>query len=272
MVEVKSTSADHDETYLELVRGALRVCLNYKPSCGQGRIGGVTLEEFQRLYREDEFYSWFGLDSPLVYAAHKAAGGMTSIYRQIGISCQILFQRVLQDTLNLSSADATWSYKIPATKGKSRTLSLDGRIPIESVAKSPRRSMVEMWLKDAWLHLGLKGRNTANPRGAVFEVRQGYKSNDAKRQNADVSNASSADAYHYLPVMLLLSVQIPGNLAERYRRARWLILRGTVSGSSVDSTYVFCRDVLGYDLAGFFRRNSSAIKKETLAVLEGLLR
>lgn len=96
MVEVKSTSADHDETYLELVRGALRVCLNYKPSCGQGRIGGVTLEEFQRLYREDEFYSWFGLDSPLVYAAHKAAGGMTSIYRQIGISCQILFQRVLQ--------------------------------------------------------------------------------------------------------------------------------------------------------------------------------
>ena len=107
---------------------------------------------------------------------------------------------------------------------------------------------------------------------AVFEVRQGYKSNDAKRQNADVSNAANAFAYRYLPFMLLLSVQIPDNLAERYTRARWLILRGTVSGSTMESTYAFCRDVLGYDLAAFFRRNSAAIKTETLAVFEGLLR
>jgi hypothetical protein len=108
--------------------------------------------------------------------------------------------------------------------------------------------------------------------GCVFEVRQGYKSNDAKRQNADVSNAGNAFAHRYLPVMVLLSVQIPDNLAERYQRAHWLILRGTVSGKPTDSTYVFCRDVLGYDLAGFFRRNSAAIKAETLAVFEGLLR
>jgi len=261
-----------DRVYLELICGALRVCLNYKPSCGQGRVGGVTLEEFQRIYREDEFYSWFGLDSPLVYAAHKAAGGMTSIYRQIGIGCQSLFHRVLQDALGLSSTDAAWSYKLPTTKGKSRTLSLDGRIPIKNIANSPRLAAVESWLKQASAHLGLKGKNTANMHGAVFEVRQGYKSNDAKRQNADVSNASSAYAYRLLPVMLLLSVQIPDNLAERYTRARWLILRGTVSGSMIDSTYVFCRDVLGYDLAGFFRRNSVFIKKETLAVFEELLR
>ncbi len=103
-------------------------------------------------------------------------------------------------------------------------------------------------------------------------MRQGYKSNDAKRQNADVSNAANAFAHRYLPVMLLLSVQIPDNLAERYQRAHWLILRGTVGGKATDSTYVFCRDVLGYDLAGFFRRNSAAIKAETLAVFEGLLK
>jgi len=127
-----------DEAYLELIRGALRVCLSYKPACGQGRAGGVTLEEFQRIYREDEFYSWFGLDSPLVYAAHKAAGGMTSIYRQIGIGCQLLFHRILQDTLGLSPTDATWSYKVPTTRGKSRTLALDGRIDIDNIAKSPR--------------------------------------------------------------------------------------------------------------------------------------
>ena len=72
--------------------------------------------------------------------------------------------------------------------------------------------------------------------------------------------------------MLLLSTQIPDNLAERYVRARWLLLRGISSGSPVESTYVFCRDVLGYDLAAFFQRNSDAIKAETQKVLEGLLR
>jgi len=261
-----------DQAYLELICGALRVCLNYKPSCGQGRQGGVTIEEFQRIYREDEFYSWFGLDSPLVYAAHKAAGGMTSIYRQIGIGCQLLFHRILQDALGLSPTDATWSYKVPTTKGKSRTLSLDGRIALQNLATSPRRSTIENWLKAATAHIGLKGKNAANLHGAVFEVRQGYKSNDAKRQNADVANAASAFAYRYVPVMLLLSVQIPANLAERYVRARWLILRGTLSGTAIDSTYVFCGDVLGYDLAGFFRRNSAAIKNETLALFEGLLK
>lgn len=265
-------TADTDATYLEIIRGALRVCLNYKPSCGQGRAGGVTLAEFQRIYTEDEFYSWFGLDSPLVYAAHKAAGGMTSIYRQIGLGCQMLFHRILQDTLHLSPADAAWSYKLPTTKGKTRSLSLDGRIDVTNVASSRRKSVVESWLKEASARLGLQGKNAANLRGAVFEVRQGYKSNDAKRQNADVSNAASAFAYRYLPVMLLLSTQIPSNLAERYTRARWLILRGTRSGTTLNSTYAFSRDVLGYDLAGFFRRNSNAIKAETLAVFEGLLR
>ncbi|MEW6252997.1 MAG: hypothetical protein AB1716_20355 [Planctomycetota bacterium] len=31
------------------------------------------------------------------------------------------------------------------------------------------------------------------------------------------------------------------------------------------------RDVPGYDLAGFFKRNSDAIKAETLTVLKGLV-
>ncbi len=64
-----------DDHYLDLIRNALRVCLSYKPAFGRGRGDGITLERFQEVYRADEFYSWFGLDSPLVYAAHKAAGG-----------------------------------------------------------------------------------------------------------------------------------------------------------------------------------------------------
>jgi len=119
--------------------------------------------------------------------------------------------------------------------------------------------------------VGLGRRQTRSLHGCVFEIRQGYKSNDAKRQNADVSNAANAFAHRYLPVMLLLSVQIPDSLASRYARAHWLILRGKVAGTSTESTYAFASQVLGYDLADFFRRNSAAIKEETIAVFEGLL-
>ena len=260
-----------DERYLALIRSALRVCLNYKPAFGHGRGDGISLERFQQIYSEDEFYSWFGLNSPLVYAAHKAAGGMTSVYRQIGMGCQLVFQNVLQDTLGLTGADATWSYLVKVKGAKNRKLALDGRIPLNKIGNAAARKRVEKWLAEAVDSVGLKGKAAAGLEGCVFEVRQGYKSNDAKRQNADVANAANAYANRYLPVMLLLSVQIPSSLAERYQRAQWLILRGAANGKPTDSTYAFCREVLAYDLAGFFQRNSDAIKAETLAVFKGLL-
>ena len=268
----QGTYAQRDLDYLEIIRTALRVCLDYKPAFGQGRKGGLTLNQFQKLYQEDEFYTWFGLDSPLFYKAHKAAGGMTSIYRQVGMACQRLFSQILQDKLRLSPSDAQWSYEMPNGKDKSRKLSLDGRIPLIKLSNPAHRSTVESWLSDAATLLGVEKRIAAKLNGAVFEVRQGYKSNDAKRQNADVANAASAYAKGYLPVMVIFSSQIPESLINRYERNRWLILRGTTHGSSVDSTYVFCYKVLGYDLGAFFNRNSSAIKQETMAVVEELLR
>ena len=91
-----------------------RVSARYKPKFGQGGKGsGVSLEEFQTLYRADPFCSWFGLDNPLMYAAHKAAGGMTSVYRQIGIGCEKLFRTILQDAFDLTDEEANWSYKMP---------------------------------------------------------------------------------------------------------------------------------------------------------------
>jgi len=153
-----------------------------------------------------------------------------------------------------------------------RTLSLDGWIPLEKVAVECRKSPTINWLSEAAQSVGLKKSDAKGLRGAVFEVRQGYKSKDSKRQNADVSNAANAYATKHLPVVVLLSTQIDSDVAERYARAQWVILRGTVGGTALDSTYVFCREVLGYDLAGFFRRNSKEIKAETLAVFEGLLR
>jgi len=88
----------NDEKYLQILVGAIEVCARYRPKLGHGQREGYALEDFQRMYRGDPFYNWMGLDDPLMYAAHKAAGGMTSIYRQIGIGCENLFRMVLQDS------------------------------------------------------------------------------------------------------------------------------------------------------------------------------
>lgn len=260
---------DQDQAYLELLLKAIHICADYRPNFGQGRRGGLTIAQFTQLYGADPFYSWFGLDSPLMYTAHRVAGGMTSIYRQIGIGCQWVFNKILRDSLGLNEEEASWSYSIPGAGINDRKLSLDGRIPIHAV-KPARIGAVTEWLREAASMLELESDAITALKGAVFEVRQGYKSKDSKRQNADIANASNAYAHQYLPVVLLSS-QIDSDVAMRYYRARWLLLKGTTSGSMLDSTYIFSRDVIGYDLAGFFSRNSSTLRKEIEIVLEKLL-
>jgi len=163
-----------DEKYLKLITDAVAVCAEYRPKFGQGRKAGLTLAQFQELYESDEFYSWFGLSSPLMYAAHKAAGGMTSIYRQIGIGCQWVFTAVLQDLLGLSTEAASWSYTVKARGKKLRRLSLDGRIPVHQIGHAGARQRVEKWLDAACRQIGLPNRTRQILRGSVFEVRQGY--------------------------------------------------------------------------------------------------
>lgn len=261
-----------DAEYLEIITGAIRVCADYRPRFGHGREAGFTVAEFQKLYQADPFYSWFGLDNPLMYAAHRAAGGMTSVYRQIGIGCQWVFNRVLRDSLNMDEEAANWSYKVPGSAGgRERTLSLDARIPATALPVSPRGDAVRSWLAESAKRLELTKKAARGLQGAVFEVRQGYKSKDSKRQNADVANAANAYAHQYLPVVALLSTQIDADVAERYRRARWLLLIGSTSGSAWDSTYVFTREVVGYDLAAFFQRNAASLRTTVDEVLRSLL-
>ncbi|MCI0709767.1 MAG: hypothetical protein L0154_06345 [Chloroflexi bacterium] len=100
-----------DEKYLKILIDRIEICKQYKPKFGQ-RGEGLSLSEFQSLYRSDPFYSWFGLDNPLMYAAHKAAGGITSVYRQIGIGGEALFRQLIQDHLGLTTEQANWSYEI----------------------------------------------------------------------------------------------------------------------------------------------------------------
>ncbi len=190
---------DLDKKYLSTILDAVRVCASYKPKLGQGNKVGLDLAAFQRLYRSDPFYSWFGLDHPLMYAAHKAAGGMTSIYRQIGIGSERLIRSILQDNLGLSATDANWSYTMVAASNRRRKLSLDARIPLDKVPSSHRRR-VKTWLRNACTGLGVDDAVARSLKGAVFEIRQGYKSKDAKRQNADIQMLLPPIPKHTCPV------------------------------------------------------------------------
>jgi len=108
--------------------------------------------------------------------------------------------------------------------------------------------------------------------GVVFEVRQGYKSKDSKRQNADIANATTAYVNTYLPCVSILSNQIDGDIQTRYRMEKWTMLTGIVgTDNDLRSVYAFMRQVVGYDMAAFFERNSETLRSELDRVLRSLL-
>jgi len=263
-----------DDQYVEIILAPLRKSAAYLPKMGGS--GEVDLEAFTGLYGADPLYHWMGLDSPLMFAAHKAAGGMTSIYRQLGIGSERLFRQVLRDQLSLDADEVTWSYEIlpePDVEGaprgaKARVLSLDGRVSLEDVDDSTARDRMKGWIDAQRTRLNI----TAPLKGAVFEVRQGYKSADSKRQNADLANAAQALGHGFLPVLTIMSTQINEVVHARYTTGNWSVLMGTVGqGDSLRSTYDFVDQVVGYDLAGFFERNTSRLRSGVEDILRALL-
>ena len=258
---------DPDAKYRELLLEPLRKCADYVPKLGQAGVG-LDVDAFSRLYGADPLYSWVGLDSPLMYAAHKAAGGMTSVYRQLGIGCERLFRGVIQDSLNLTHDQATWNYSAPRPGGGEVHLALDARVDLEDVEDGAARERVGTWLDGMKEALDVK----TEIRGAVFEVRQGYKSKDSKRQNADLANAANAFTQRYFPILGIMSLQLDADLKIRYQAAKWGVLIGSSeSDDEYASTYAFMNRIVGYDLAGFFERNSPALREEMTKILAALL-
>lgn len=259
-----------DHQYLETFLIPIRKCKSYRPRFGQGNSPeGLSLPEFRNLYRADPFYSWVGLDTDRMYAAHRAAGGMTSVYRQIGIGCERLFRAVLVDAAAYQDpALATWSYTVRTRAGTVKTLSLDGRLELSEIRNQGVLTRVKQWIQDYCAELG---EVTEPANGIVFEVRQGYKSKDSKRQHADIDNATVAWANNYLPVFAIFSTQIDADIVLRYRNNRCGILTGTTHGNSQSSLYAFCDQILGYNVADFFQRHTAEIRDEIHQVLETLL-
>jgi hypothetical protein len=261
-----------EDAYLKLLVAPIRVCATYKPKMGSGPSAGLTLADFKALYGADPFYSWFGLDHPLMYAAHKAAGGMTSVYRQVGIGCERLFRAILQDELGLNAADCVWSYETAGSGAKARRLSLDARIPLAAVSDTAKRKRIQRWMDEMADELQLAKGIKKALQGVVFEVRQGYKSKDSKRQNADIANAATAYSQAYMPSLVIMSGQIDSDVAARYQLAKWVLLKGVAGkASSHVSTYTFVRDVIGYDLARFLENHKEVLRSEIATVLKALL-
>lgn len=258
--------------YREVLMDPIRECANYAPKFGHGRNGGFSLAEFQALYGADAFYHWLGLDTPLMYSAHKAAGGITSVYRQIGIGCERLVRAVFMDYLGLDADDVKWSYKVTDANGKVRTLSLDGRIILGKIPDAAIRGRCKAWMMQTADAIELAAPVRRSITGVVFEVRQGYKSKDSKRQNADIANAANAYANGYIPCLMAMSAQIDDDIVTRYHSAKWAILQGHIGAPPTASTFSFFEQVIGFDFIQFMSNNERYFREKIRLVLEQLMR
>ncbi len=260
-----------DKEYLDLFLEPIRLCTDYLPKFGTDDEAGISLSEFRALYGGDPLYHWIGFDSKLMFAAHKASGGITSLYRQLGIGCERLVRRIIQDTLRLSDTEVSWSYQYKKTDGSRATITLDARISLSEVRDSRRRNRVRSWLLRAANRIGLPSRRRRALSGVVFEVRQGYKSADSKRQNADLRSAMRAYNQNLLPALMVVSGQISNAVYVRYIADQLLILKGVRSADSTVSTFAFCQRILGYSLSAFFERNATTLRREVLHIVRKLL-
>jgi hypothetical protein len=260
-----------DEKYISVLLKPLRVCARYRPSLGQSGKEGLTLDGFEKLYGADPLYHWIGLDSALMYAAHKAAGGMTSVYRQLGAGCEGLFREIVADALGLTKENLAWGYDVVGQDGKTSHLELDVRIDFSHIEDAAKLSRVKEWVDDAAESLGISPERRKQIKGAVFEVRQGYKSADAKRQNADMRSAVRSLNDGYLFVVAVISSQISYAVLRRYRNSQMVVLVGDLSGNPIEDNYEFFDKAIGYSLGEFFNRNSDVIRAAVAEILERLL-
>lgn len=103
------------------------------------------------------------------------------------------------------------------------------------------------------------GRDTSSPPFKIFTAQIPF-------------ITGSAYVNTLLPCAVILSTQIDGDIGLRYRAEKWAILTGEVgSENDLVSTYAFMKNVVGYDLAGFFERNSKILRSELDKVLRSLL-
>ena len=259
-----------DTHLIETFLTPVRIGAGYRPAFGQSNSEGIDLPTFQALYGSDPFYAWLGLDDPLVYAAHKAAGGLTSVYRQIGVGTERLLREIIRGTLGLDETQTAWRYEYVKPDRKKGVHILDARISLQDL-NGPQRQKISDWISSVGPRIGLNTAKLKRINGVVFEIRQGYKSADSKRQNADLRFGMSAYQEGLLPAFMILSRQVSETVIERYKTNNMAVMTGVLENNPQTSTFAFFERVIGYDLAAFFKRNTDALKFEVLRITHALL-
>ena len=267
------TELKRDTKYVGLLLKPLEECKKYKPVFGKidADEEEVTIDAFRSIYGADPLYHWVGLDEDLMYAAHKAAGGMTSIYRQLGIGCERLVRAIIADEFDLDTEQLAWSYKYETDRGKVATHTLDARVDVNHIRSKGGKKRVSDWLQKMGKTRGLTNERMAALHGVVLEVRQGYMSADSKRQQADLRFGVRSYNENYLPMIMIMSMQVSEMVCARYRSNQVAVLTGTPSNDEMISSLAFVNNVIGYDITGFFTRNTKMLRAEFGGVLRAIL-
>lgn len=257
----------NDKDFVETFLIPVRKCAVYRPAFGQTKSDGFNYDQFEQLYSDDPFYSLIGMGVPAVYAAHRAAGGMTSVYRQLGIGAERLFRAILSRQFGLNTHQLAWSYEYLAGK-QTKVHTLDALLTLDDLQEE-RRQILAQWIEGALT--SVHRPQDAATKGVVFEVRQGYKSADSKRQNADLRYGLNAYQARMLPAFAIFSKQVSVPVIERYRNDGMIVLTGLLNDDVYHSTFAFLQEVAGYDLIAFFERNQNVIRTEVQAIVKTLL-
>ncbi len=249
----------------------IKECYKYKPAFGlTSSEEGVSYNRFEKIFGDDPFYSWIGLAAPSVYAAHKAAGGLTSVYRQLGIGSERLFRAIINLSLGINEEKILWSYEYSTSPEKTGIHTLDACLRIEDLRASDR-DRIHNWINGSIDRIGAKKNKKTKLDGVVFEVRQGYKSADSKRQNADLRFGLNAYQNNMLPAFAIFSNQVSYPVITRYRADGMLVLTGIANDDPFESTFAFFNKIVGYDINGFFERNKEELRAEIRGVVASLL-
>lgn len=232
--------ADHE--VLEALWGPLlRVNPDLNPKMGTGK--QVDVNQFLSIYRTDPLYGQIGFASESVYAAHRALTRLTSLYRNVGTGTEAMVKLFIERCLGIPAASHMWGYEY-SFNGSARKRHLDGAIRFRQVRDVNARRRLRRWVANV----------DPTATGVVLEVREGYKSSDAKRMNGDKDAVLAARADGLVPVMLVLSNQIDVSIVATYLRHGWTVLAGA-------DAYRFCARAFGIDPLEVMGRNPEFMER-----------
>lgn len=226
---------------------------------GPVKKAGGKKKDLIRAYAEDPMFSIFGLDTPEYVAATLSGGTITSIHRKLGDIYEAVVKIVFHHQLGLSMEDITYRAKIMSgTTQETRTA--DVYLRFDKITDSGHRRAAQQFASDELAKLA------AEPKidliGIGMEVRHCYQTSDSKRTQADEAMARHLLVAGVLPLMPLFCNQSAPTIIKRYRSV-WVVKEGSES-------YGIVRDLSGFDLYDFMKRNREDFRKPVLETLQGL--